>query len=74
MFELGGDYMDLKTITLRMPYDLHRNLKVKMAQEDKTMQNQILELIAEYLEREESKQLNQDNLVVDKTIKLGLEG
>ncbi|MGL5069298.1 MAG: hypothetical protein ACRC6T_16075 [Sarcina sp.] len=47
--------MDLKTITLRMPYDLHRNLKVKMAQEDKTMQNQILELIAEYLEREEGK-------------------
>lgn len=47
--------METKTITLRMPYDLHKNLKVKMAQEDKTMQNQILELIAEYLEREKTQ-------------------
>ena len=64
----------MKTMTLRMPDDLHRALKVKMAQLDRTMQNQIIELIEDYLEQEESKQLNQDNLVVDKTIKLGLEG
>lgn len=44
-----------KTITLRMPYDLHKNLKVKMAQEDKTMQNQILELVRAYLNDSKSK-------------------
>ena len=49
--------MDIKTktITLRMPYDLHKNLKVKMAQEDKTMQNQILELVRAYLNDGKSK-------------------
>ncbi|WP_297518686.1 hypothetical protein [uncultured Clostridium sp.] len=48
----------MKTMTLRMPDDLHRALKVKMAQLDRTMQNQIIELIEDYLEQEESKQLN----------------
>lgn len=44
-----------KTITLRMPYNLHKDLKVKMAQEDKTMQNQILELVRAYLNDGKSK-------------------
>ena len=45
----------MKTMTLRMPDDLHRALKVRMAQLDRTMQNQIIELIEEYLEQEEDQ-------------------
>ncbi|MGL5577030.1 MAG: hypothetical protein ACRDCW_15940 [Sarcina sp.] len=40
----------MKTMTLRMPDELHRALKVKMAQLDRTMQNQIIELIEDFLE------------------------
>ena len=40
----------MKAITLRMSDELHRELKIKMAVDAKTMQNHIIELISKDLE------------------------
>lgn len=40
----------MKAITLRMTDELHKKFKMKMVQDEKTMQNYIIELISKELE------------------------
>jgi len=48
----SGEVVNLatRTITLRLDEELHRNLKVKMAQEDKKIQEYVAELIRKDIE------------------------
>ena len=48
MFELGGRV--LRTVTVRIPDELHKKLKVKMAEEEMTIQSLIIEFISEKLD------------------------
>lgn len=41
----------LKTVTVRLPDQLHKDLKIKMAQEEMTMQNHIITLLTQDLEK-----------------------
>jgi len=47
--EEGG----VKQLALRLPEDLHRNLKLKCVKEGRTMMEVLIELIQEYLKRKE---------------------
>lgn len=40
-----------KTITVRMPEELHRDFKIKMVLDDMTMQDRIIELIQEEVKK-----------------------
>ncbi|MGL4453009.1 MAG: hypothetical protein ACRCWM_09335 [Sarcina sp.] len=40
----------MRAITLRMTDELHKELKMRMVMEEKTMQNHIIELISKDLE------------------------
>ena len=40
----------MRTVTVRIPDELHRKLKVKMAEEEMTIQSLILEFISEKLD------------------------
>jgi len=42
----------MKTITLRLEDEMHKQLKIKVTQEDTTMQDKLVELIEKYLEEE----------------------
>ena len=43
----------VKQLALRLPEDLHRNLKLKCVKEGRTMMEVLIELIQEYLKRKE---------------------
>lgn len=51
----GGEYILTKTVTLRLEEELHRDLKIKMAQEGKTIQEYIIALI-----KNDMRQSNQE--------------
>ena len=42
----------MRTVTVRIPDELHRKLKVKMAEKDRTIQSLILELVSGAVEEE----------------------
>ena len=43
----------IKQLALRLPEDLHRNLKLKCVKEGRTMMEALIELIQDYLKRKE---------------------
>lgn len=44
----------MKTVTLRMEDEFHKKLKLKMVNEEKTMQDYIIELIANDINKEKN--------------------
>ena len=42
----------MKTIPVRVPEDLHRRVRVKLAQEDRTLQDLLIAAIRDYVGRE----------------------
>lgn len=47
--ELGGNM--LRTVTIRIPEELHKEFKIKMVLDNVTMQDRIIELIREEVEK-----------------------
>ncbi len=47
--------MDFKQYPLRIPANMHKKLKVKLAKEGKTLKSILLEMLEEYLNKEISK-------------------
>ena len=45
----------MRTITVRMPDELHRKLKVRMAEEERTIQNHIINLVSNDLDKRVKK-------------------
>lgn len=45
----------IKTVTIRLPEGLHRDLKIKIAQEGVTLQNHLLHLIQADLKKKSAK-------------------
>lgn len=45
----------IKTVTVRLPEGLHRDLKIKIAQEGVTLQNYLLHLIQADLKKKSAK-------------------
>ena len=45
----------MRTITVRMPDELHRKLKVRMAEEERTIQNHIIDLVSDDLDKRVKK-------------------
>ena len=43
----------VKQLALRLPEDLHRNLKLRCVKEGRTMMEVLIELIQDYLKRKE---------------------
>ena len=43
----------VKQLALRLPEDLHRNLKIKCVKEGRTMMEVLIELIQDYLKKKE---------------------